>query len=151
MGVRLYFVLIVFAVLGNCLTTQAQSQAELVGRYGPALESYEIRPHIVMTVKYSQDNQVYEYVIEGRHHSKNNIFSEPFMSWKLVEELIDEVAPPSQRGAHRNSRSFNAGCSGMGIRTYERVEVVTLSTCPRPGQSPIASVVIRWVGRLPKE
>lgn len=147
---RLFGVLIVMVVVGICLPTRAQSPAELSVKYGPPAEAYEIRPHVLMTVKYSQDNQVSEYVIEARHNSGHANSGESLMSEKLVNELIDELAPSSQRGNHQRSITFTSGCNELSVATYERIEIRTVATCPSPGGNRIASIVIGWVGRRPK-
>ena len=60
---------IIFLLFLTVLSIQAQSSDNLRAKYGSPMEAYEIRPHILMTVKYADDGRVYEYVIEARHSS----------------------------------------------------------------------------------
>jgi hypothetical protein len=137
-----------FNIIINAL---GQSGGELRARYGPPLEAYEISPHVLMTVRPSGDGQSYEYVIEARHASRDEVAGESLMSLESVREIVDEVAPLPQRGRHVNSSVFRSSCNALGIETYEHVEIRTFTTCPSAGGNRVASVTIRWTKRRPKD
>jgi hypothetical protein len=120
-----------------------QSADELRAKYGAPLEAYEVRPHILMTVKYSEDGRASEYVIEARHNSQGKMDAESLMSGAMAREIVDEVVPPSQRGQRQNILSFNSSCNVYSLEKYERVEIRTFATCPSGGGKAVASVIIR--------
>ena len=132
---------------GIALTAHAQSAEKLRARYGSPLEAFEVRPHVLMTVKSSEDGWAYEYVIEARHKSRDKMDAESLMSARTVKDILTEVAPESSRGSHRRSTTFNSGCNELSVATYERVEIRTFSTCPSVAGNSIASVVIRWIDK----
>jgi hypothetical protein len=130
------------------LTEQAQSSNELRAKYGSAMEAYEIRPHILMTVKYTEDAQVNEYVIEGRHTSKDGVRGDSLMSQETARQIIDEVVPMSQRGRYISSLQFTSGCNGLRNEVYEWVEIQTSHICESSNGNSVASIIIRWKNRV---
>ena len=148
MKLSLHCVVMMGLLFVATLVAQAQSSNDLRARYGSAMEAYEIRPHILMTVKYAEDDQVCESVIEIRHASKDGVNGKSLMSGDTVREIIDEVVPMSLRGRYINSMSINGGCSGMSIERYERVEIQTYHTCSTAEGNGADSIIIRWKDRM---
>ena len=97
------------------ITVLAQSASELRTKYGPPMDAYEVRPNILVTVQYTKDGEVDEYVIESRHNSRKGSSAESLISPKTAREVIDELAPVAQRGAHLSTGSFNSGCNELAF------------------------------------
>jgi hypothetical protein len=130
------------------LTAQAQSSNELRAKYGSAMEAYEIRPFILMTVKYTEDALVNEYVIEAHHTSKGSVDGNSFISRDTAREIIDEVVPMSQRGRYIGTMSFTGGCNELTNEDYERVEIKTFHTCSPIKGANVASIIVHWKNRV---
>jgi hypothetical protein len=133
------------------INAPGRSGGELRARYGSPLEAYEIRPHVLMTVRYSEDGQAYEYAIEARHASPDKVAAESLMSSRVAREIVDEVVPLPQRGPRMSSMEFRSSCNALGIESYENVEIRTFTTCPSAEGNRVASVTIRWTKRRPKD
>jgi hypothetical protein len=91
---------IILLILGTALLSRSQSAADLSAKY-PVVTAYEVRPGIMMTPLYASNGQVCEMVLE-RHTTNTETktvmnFDSP-LSKDLVKELVDELAPPSERG-----------------------------------------------------
>lgn len=152
MKFSLRYTLVISFLFFAALSSQAQSLSELRAKYGSPTEAYEIRPHILMTVKYAEEGQVCEYVIEARHTSKDGVRGESLIQRNTANEIIDEVVPISLRGRLINRISFNGGCSGISFERYEQVEIQTSGTCSSTEGNGIDSIIIRWKNHnCPKE
>jgi hypothetical protein len=90
------------------------------------LSSFEVRPGIVMTVRYSSDNQACQLLIEGTHYRTTG---EPGrlaeLSSKVQQELLDELAPKQERGERTSPwlsrESYVAGGAYYTKIDYERI------------------------------
>jgi len=63
-----------------------------------AVETYEIRPGILMMPNYSGDGQVCEIEIERRHSSPDGINFNSGLSSTEINEIANELAPANERG-----------------------------------------------------
>src|SRR4051812_34256395 len=118
MRLAIFCVLVIASIFEIAPPAQGQSAGELRAKYGAPVEAYEIRPHVLMTVKYSEDGQVYEYVIEARHTSRDQVAGESLMSVEIAREIVDEVLPLPQRGRRKSSGGFRSSCNALGIESY---------------------------------
>jgi hypothetical protein len=75
----------------------ARPQSDKFARY-KTIEAYEIRPGILMMPRYSADGQVCEIGIERHHYSPEIIHLDSGLSRKEIDEIVDELAPASERG-----------------------------------------------------
>lgn len=89
--------IVIFLALFVTVPSRAQSVADLRAKF-PTVTAYEIRPGVVMTAKYDAVGQVCEMVIERQHVTHTGINFDSFLSKEVVKELIDQLAPPSERG-----------------------------------------------------
>ena len=98
------------------LALKSQSVADLNAKY-PVVTSYEVRPGILMTPKYSADGQVCQMSIERQRGTRSGVMLYSFMSDKLVKEIVDELAPRSERGEPRLGREDGAAIVTSGGMT----------------------------------
>lgn len=87
-----------FGVLSLVVATGSLYSAhDFRSRY-PVVESYEIRPGVLMTPKYAADGDVCEMIIEKRHVRGQTVDFSSSMPRESVLKMIDELAPPAERG-----------------------------------------------------
>jgi len=113
-----------------------QTAAELAAKY-PSVSAYEVRPGILMTVKYASDGQICEMVLEPRHYqSGNNVYLETVLPAEQEKQVLDELVPASERGEPKNRwskrepkdswldpASYMAGGVSYFKRSYENVSI----------------------------
>jgi hypothetical protein len=141
---------ILFLLLGIAAPCRGQSAADLSAKY-PVVAAYEVRPGIMMTPSYASDGQVCEMMLE-RHTAVTKTkttmnFGLP-LSKELVNEIVDELVPPSERGKELTDFKNWLGTTIEGgfITTdhaYENVVVRVYGiTRPEPGGDIV--VTITW-------
>lgn len=136
-------------VLSVLSATNAQSPSGFARKY-PAVTSYEVRPGVFMTPTVGPNGKVCEMTVEKRHLNGNVLDSDGFLSDQLVEDLIDELAPLSQRGKELTGIDnwFGsveiAGTLVISRKTYENAVVEIYGN--NPPHSPIENqaFVIIW-------
>ena len=64
-----------------------------------AVETYEVRPGILMMPIYSNAGEVCQIILEKRHVSLNGIDLDAEMSGEEIYKIFDEVAPKEERGS----------------------------------------------------
>lgn len=148
---KLKLLLLILLVGGITALAQQRTAIDLRQRYGPPVrEAYLVRPDILLTVEYDANGQLTESVLEPRYTLKDRMEGptanrSATMSSDVVEEILEEIVPTSERGQSINQLSFNAGCSGILISTYGKVEITKAFTCcPTPRESGLLTVRIRW-------
>ena len=135
------------AVILMVLPVVSQTNGDFLQRYqSPKKGTYVVRPNIIMSVKFGDDSSakdVCRAVIEPETTaSSNEVGSEIFPS-ELALEIIDEVAPITQRGKLINSVSFNGGCTGMKADLYEEVTINHVTRCDAAGGGTYRAT-IKW-------
>ncbi|HEY6253859.1 MAG TPA: hypothetical protein VI685_28215, partial [Candidatus Angelobacter sp.] len=109
------------------MSAWSQTSADLNAKY-PTLNAYEVRPGILMTAKYAEDGQVCEIVVEPRqYHTPGQPDTGPYIPLNLQDQLIDELAPPAERGPATSKwlkNSFMAGGVSHTERDFANVLVV---------------------------
>ena len=128
------------------LALRSQSVADLNAKY-PVVTSYEVRPGILMTPKYSADGQVCQMSIERQRGTRSGVMLDSFMSDKLVKEILDELAPRSERGKPRLGREGDAAIVTTGGMTtsghaYENIDFEVVD-----GPNRERVVLIAWNNR----
>ena len=131
-----------------------QTTADLRTKY-PVVTSYEVRPGILMTPRYTPDGLVCEMSIQKQSVTRSGVRLDFYMNNKLIKELIDELVPSSVRGKPWNGSDWNGVVVTSGVintTTYGfenlSVAVVDRSDEPRLGSM---VVVITWKNRACKE
>ena len=121
----LIFSILLLASFG--VVVHGQTVRDLESKYGQPIESFEIRPGVMMTVTYGADGQACEMSIQRRLASKEGVKLNFTLEPKLVDELIDELAPIASRGERKNKSAFETTISGDLMITDRYYENVTIS------------------------
>jgi hypothetical protein len=114
----------------------------------PRLESYEIRPGVLAMPKYADDGELCQVSIERLHVQQGGVeLGVPTMSRETVLKMIDELAPPSERGkAITQLAGFDYidvinGTDDVAAANYENVSVQIYGSTSVLGD---VAVVLRW-------
>jgi hypothetical protein len=140
---------VLICVVGlSIICADAQTSSELGAKY-PELRVYEIRPGVLMRAEYAVDGQVCRITLEKYHATSKGVDLDSVIPTELTEQLIDEVAPVTERGKRLDSFGkwgYESTISGdllVKDATYENVSIEiagTVSTC-RSGDM---VVTVRW-------
>src|SRR5437660_12404171 len=77
----------------------------------PAVETYEIRPGILMMPSYSDAGEVCRIVLERRHVSWKKIDLNAEMSKEEIYRIFDELVPKPERGQPKLKLGDNGSIS----------------------------------------
>jgi len=119
---------------------------EFQSRYA-RVESYEIRPGILATPDYSSDGTLCEISVEKRHVHRDTVELGATIPRKLSLEMIDELAPPSERGkptikiGDQEYIDEINGSTVITIATYENISVQIFRARSDTGD---VAVILRW-------
>lgn len=95
----------------------------------PRFESYQIRPGVFATPRYAETGILCAVSIEKRHVQGDTVDLGSTIQHKVALEIIDELAPPSERGkatmqlAGHDYIDLINGSSTVSIAEYENVSV----------------------------
>jgi len=111
-----------------CITPSsaiAQIDAYILhSKYGPPLdrETFMVRPGIEMIVDYGPSKQACKIQLPS---GMNFVGTVPpgSVSKKQIDEVLDEVVPPSLRGKLLNEMLMTAGLPAMSVKIYENVNI----------------------------
>src|SRR5271157_107410 len=81
-----------------CLLAFAFGQTGDRFREYRAVESYEIRPGIIITPRYTANHEVCKISIQKSHYSNNTVYSDVTMSKTQILSMFDELVPREERG-----------------------------------------------------
>lgn len=118
-----------------------------------AVETYEIRPGILMMPKYAADGEVCEVTLETTNLSSDTINLTPTLPRNTVLELVDELAPVDERGPRTMDfgRDYISQHSGHSVTTFGEWENVAVNIYGRTstgcGSGDIVAE-IRWKKRI---
>ncbi len=137
-------------VIGLALSSYAQSAADLKARY-PVVTSYEVRPGILATPRYTVDGQVCEMSIQREHFVRGGVYLISYMSDKLIREIVDELVPVSERGEPFDGHDWDGPVIGTGqaedvIHDYRNVNITVHQSAFDPRLKPLV-VVVSWKNR----
>lgn len=122
--------LVCLATIAMLLLPAESQQRNNYSKY-KSVEAYEIRPGILMMPRYAADGQVCEIGLERRHYSHEIINLESSMDRKDIDEIVDELAPASERGPKLKSFGKNwtyvSGVSTTETSDYENVSILIYS------------------------
>jgi hypothetical protein len=124
--------------------TLGQSSGDLAAKYHQ-ITSYELRPSVLLTPKYSADGQVCEMVLEKRQKTDTGIVFGDLFSEKEVHVFVDELVPDAERGRNLTS-PLNITVDGGFMTTeykYENVLVRVYGTT-RPEPAGNSVITITW-------
>lgn len=93
------------------------------------VETYEIRPGILMMPIYSDTGEVCRIILEKRHVSSKSVDLEGEMSGKEIFGIFDELAPKKERGRpelYEPEKSNTTVYDGGTLTTFAAYENVSL-------------------------
>jgi hypothetical protein len=117
-----------------------------------AVETYEVRPGILMMPKYAGDGQVCEIVIE-RHHYANSVANlDSTIPHEEVLKIVDELVPESERGPALKTLgkeyiSLTSGISDTAFAEYANVSVDIIGQNAPVSSAGDIVALIRWKNR----
>jgi hypothetical protein len=114
----------------------------------PRVESCEIRPGVLAMPRYADDGELCQVSIEKLHVQRNGVeLGVPTMPRETVLKIIDELAPPSERGkAISQFAGFDYidvinGTADIAAANYENLSVQIYGSTSASGD---VAVVLRW-------
>jgi hypothetical protein len=114
----------------------------------PRVESYEIRPGVLAMPKYADDGELCQVSIEKLHIQQSGVeLGVPTMSRETVLKIIDELAPPSERGkaisqlAGHDYIDVINGTADVAAANYQYLSVRIYGSTSSPGD---VAVVLDW-------
>ena len=116
------------------------------------VETYEIRPGILIMPRFSENGQVCEIAIEKSHYSPTTIDLDSTLPREEFIRIVDELVPPSERG--RLAIDFNEEYlslyNGNSVTTFKEYENISINiygkASPKDGVSDVAAT-ISWKKR----
>lgn len=110
------------------------------------VESYEVRPGILASPTYGKNGVLCRISIEKRHVQPGIVEMSPTIPSKLTQEIIDELAPPSERGPRSRVSSPFAydiinGSLAVLLIVYKNVSVETYRDTSNQGDT---AVILTW-------
>jgi hypothetical protein len=127
----------------------AQSADDLKTKYGEPFKAYEIRPGIMMTVKFDERGQVSEMRIGPHAATDETVHLDATIPSYLLKEIVDEVAPVSERGAKGAGfgSTIIVGGGGTVLENYENVDMTYYINSSSKECGGTVAVVIKWKNR----
>jgi hypothetical protein len=122
-----------------------------------AVETYQIRPGILMMPSYSDAGEVCQIVLERRHVSSKKIDLDAEMSREEIYRIFDELVPKPERGQPKLKLGDNGSISmvdGHTIATvalYENVSIRMYGTSKNAGPKGYVAATIDWDKRNCKD
>lgn len=119
----------------------------------PAVETYEIRPGILMMPSYSDGGEVCQIILERRHVSSKNIDLDAEMSREEIYRIFDELAPKPERGQPKLKLGDNGSISMVDGHTlatvalYENVSIRMYGTSKDNEPKRYVAATIDWEKR----
>jgi hypothetical protein len=116
------------------------------------VESYEIRPGVLMIPTYSDDGEVCEIGLERKHYSYGQVEMDGGLDRNVIDRVIDELAPPHDRGPR--AKEFpegdlvnQSGHSVISSEAYENVLINIYADNSRACNRGEIVATIRWRNR----
>jgi len=147
-GIAVLFLIVLIAADGG--------QNSSLSKY-KRIEGYIIRPGVLLIPHYSEDGQLCETELESEHFVDGKVILSSSLTSEKVDEIVDELAPPAQRGdllggpGGRDSASFSGGAlvtyrnfTNLSVSTYTAVSRGSISDMKQIGD-PITVIV--WKDR----
>ena len=116
-----------------------------------AVEAFEVRPGILALPSYADDGEFCEVGLERRHYSPGIVRLEAGLDRKEVNEVVDELAPPTERGAKLKEMDGITLVAGPGGATIYRYENVTVEIYTKEKSGEDVAAVIKWTYRKCKD
>lgn len=127
----------------------AQSAADLKLNYGPPISVFEIRPGIMMTVRFDKSGQASELRIQRHAVTDSTVYLDAGIPPHISKEIVDELVPIAARGGAKGKFSgltLIIGGAGTSTDDYENVAITYYSSQTKECGGLIA-IVIKWKHR----
>lgn len=138
------FLLPLIAILLINMAVSGQTIDGLKAKYGNPRSIFEIRPGVIMTVNFGPEREVCEMRLERTVGIDKPVLLNKTFDSALAKEIVDEVAPESERGL--TGMSSRTSTRGFWTRTdyFEHVSITYWHTgCEKIGSNLIA-ITITW-------
>lgn len=124
-----------------------KTQNERFSKY-KRIEAYEVRPGILMLPRYSANGQVCMIVLQKELYDRGGVDLDPSLSRESLDQIFDELAPPSERGALTIDKELArlylySGGAASSVLPYQNVSIEIARATSSPGDT---IAVIRWKG-----
>lgn len=112
----------------------------------PRLESYEVRPDVLATPKYGAHGLLCEISIEKRHVQGDIVDLGATIPHELTVKIIDELAPPSERGKRTGvvgkfDYEMISGTTAVTMLDYENITGQIYRATSGSGDT---AIVLKW-------
>jgi hypothetical protein len=132
------------AILLAALAVSAQTQGDLQRKYSAAERIYKIRPSVIMTVKFDDAGQATEMRVERSVGADNAISLDKTFPSYLAKDIVDELAPDSERGAKGLSQNLSTRDAWANTEYYERVSITYWHRGCEEVNTNVIAIVIKW-------
>ena len=117
-----------------------------------AVETYEIRPGILMMPRYSDDGQLCEIAIERQHYWNGTAILAATIPNQVLTQIVDELVPVGERGPviptfGRESISLFAGKGYTTVARYKEISINISGIAPPRENAGDIVAVISWNNR----
>jgi len=142
------FIQISVVLLFVTASAWAQSSDDLTSKYGTPFKAYEIRPGIMMTVRFAENGQASELRIVRHAATDSKVYLDTTIPAYLSKEIVDELVPVAERGARGELSGLMliVGGSGTSSDDYEKV-AITYYLSQSKECSGLVAIVIKWKNR----
>ena len=130
----------------------AQTLDKIESKYGKPVQIYEIRPDVLMSVKFDAEGQASELRIERHNATDSTVYLDATFPPRLLKEIVDELVPVLERGERGKFSDLVIMISGSSIQTEDYGNVSITYYSSSSGEcSGVIAIVIKWKSRLLKE
>jgi hypothetical protein len=136
--IKTTFLLLLLVAIGV-----AQTRNDFRSKYNDPV--YDIRPNVWMSAKFAEDGQTCEVVIKEQNNCRVGAIL--LRSETGIKELLDDLAPESQRGKLINHSELAAGCCIGFTDEYTNVTVNLNEQAQPSGGISYSVLSIRWKQR----
>jgi len=117
----------------------------LRAKYGEpiARETFQVRPNIEAVVNYGTGHQVCKIDLPGSYTNIVGEIPPHFVTKQQVDEVIDELVPPSARGKEINKGVASAGRISVSFTDYENIAIAEPHDPDHPGRRTSVTITFK--------
>lgn len=114
-----------------------------------AVETYEVRPGVLMMPRYTGDGQVCQIELEKRHYSNETALLDSTLPHEEVLQIVDELVPLSERGPQTMNygKEYMSAYSGNSVTTFADYKNVSIDIYGEASPAGDVVAMIRWKNR----
>jgi hypothetical protein len=111
-----------------------------------AVETYEVRPGILMLPNYASDGQVCRIELEKRHYSNEAAFLDSKIPHEVMIQIINELVPPNERGplTMNFGTEYMSEYSGNSVTTFAEYKNVSIDIYSEAKSAGDVVALIKW-------